>query len=54
MTSKDAQQVLDEQICFYRTKIKVEMEQRASTIRAYPRKTGINRELISSLKAYAR
>ena len=30
------------------------MEQRANISRAYPRKTGINRELISSSKAYAR
>ena len=30
------------------TKIKLEMEQRASISRAYPRKTGINRKLISS------
>ena len=28
------------------------MEQRASICRAYPRKTGTNRELISSFKAY--
>ena len=53
-TSKDAQRVLAEQTCFYRTKIKLEIEQRASISRAYPRKTGINRELISSFKAYAR
>ena len=32
----------------------IEMEQRASTCRAHPRKNGITRDLISSFKAYAR
>ena len=45
--------MLYEQTRFYRTKTKLEMEQRASISRAYPCKTGINRELISSFKAYA-
>ena len=44
--------MLDEQACFYRTKNKLEMEQRASVSRAYPRKTDMNRELISSFKAF--
>ena len=45
--------MLDEQTRFFRTKIKLEMEQGASIGRTYPRNTGVNRELISSFKAYA-